>query len=299
MTWVMLVSILVDYFCALLITRVRLSKNGLRTPIQRIALVLSLTANLGMLFYFKYYGFFVDNVNALAEAAGLGTMSWTIEHAVLPMGISFYMFQSMSYTIDVYLGRVAPTRNLLDFATYVSLFPQLVAGPIIRYRHVAEQLRSRGHSLNLFVSGVKRFVIGLAKKVLVADVVGRMVDQSYALSSSELTCALAWMGSLGFMIQLYFDFSGYSDMAIGLGRMVGFEFIENFRYPYIATSVHDFWRRWHISMTSWFRDYVFMPLCMTYKAGVYSATLVTFFCAVSGMAPSGILCCSVCIRLRY
>lgn len=276
LTWIMLVSIFVDYACALLITRVRLSKKGARTPLQRFALCLSLAANLGMLFYFKYYGFFAENVNAMLGGLGMAELSWPMKNIALPMGISFYTFQSMSYTIDVYMGRVAPTRNLLDFATYVSLFPQLVAGPIIRYRHIHEQLRSRVHSAERFVSGIKRFIIGLAKKVLIADVIGRVVDPAYALPGDELTCALAWMGSLGFMLQLYFDFSGYSDMAIGLGRMIGFDFIENFRYPYTATSKHDFWRRWHISMTTWFRDYVFMPLCVQAKLGVYVATVVTF-----------------------
>ncbi len=275
-TWIMLVSIFVDYACALLITRSRLSKKPKRTSVQKAALLLSLTANLGMLFYFKYYGFFAENVNLALGAVGLGELSWPIKNIALPMGISFYTFQSMSYTIDVYMGRVAPTRNLLDFATYVSLFPQLVAGPIIRYRHIHEQLKSRVHSVELFISGIKRFIIGLAKKVLIADTIAAVVDPAYALPGGELTCALAWFGAVGFMLQLYFDFSGYSDMAIGLGRMIGFDFIENFRYPYTATSKHDFWRRWHISMTSWFRDYVFMPLCTQAKINIYVATMITF-----------------------
>ncbi len=272
----MLVSIFVDYACALLITRNRLSKKEKRTPLQKTALLLSLTANLGILFYFKYYGFFAENVNTVLCGIGLGEMSWPIKNIALPMGISFYTFQSMSYTIDVYMGRVAPTRNLLNFATYVSLFPQLVAGPIIRYRHIHEQLRSRKHSVELFVSGIKRFIIGLAKKVLIADVIGAFVDQVYLIPGDEVTSVLAWLGSIGFMLQLYFDFSGYSDMAIGLGRMLGFQFIENFHYPYTATSKQDFWRRWHVSMTSWFRDYVFMPLCTQAKINIYASTLITF-----------------------
>jgi alginate O-acetyltransferase complex protein AlgI len=237
---------------------------------------MSLTANLGILFYFKYYGFFAGNVNAALNGLGLAELSWPMKNIALPMGISFYTFQSMSYTIDVYMGRVAPTRNLLNFATYVTLFPQLVAGPIIRYRHIHDQLRSRIHSAERFVSGIKRFIIGLAKKVLLADVIGVLVDKAYSLPCGELTCELAWAGAVGFMLQLYFDFSGYSDMAIGLGRMIGFDFIENFQYPYIATSKHDFWRRWHISMTSWFRDYVFTPLCTQARVNIYAATLITF-----------------------
>jgi len=276
LTWIMLVSIFVDYACALLITRNRLAKREKRTTLQKTALLLSLTANLGILFYFKYSGFFVENVNSVLGSFGLGELSWPVKNIALPMGISFYTFQSMSYTIDVYMGRVAPTRNLLNFATYVSLFPQLVAGPIIRYRHIHEQLKDRVHSLDLFVSGIKRFIIGLAKKVLVADVIGAMVDRVYALPEGEVTFALVWVGTAGFMLQLYFDFSGYSDMAIGLGRMLGFDFIENFHYPYTATSKHDFWRRWHISMTSWFRDYVFFPLVTQAKAGFYLATTITF-----------------------
>lgn len=276
LTWIMLVSIFVDYACALLMTRDRLSKREKRTALQKAALLLSLTANLGLLFYFKYCGFFAENVNALLDATGLGEMSWPIKNIALPMGISFYTFQSMSYTIDVYMGRVAPTRNLLNFATYVSLFPQLVAGPIIRYRHIYEQLKGRVHSTELFVSGIKRFIIGLAKKVLIADMIGPLVDTVYALPGNEVTCPLAWAAAVGFMLQLYFDFSGYSDMAIGLGRMLGFSFIENFHYPYIATSKHDFWRRWHISMTSWFRDYVFFPLCTQYRVNFYIATTITF-----------------------
>lgn len=276
LTWIMLVSIFVDYFCALLITRVRLLKKGERTPVQRAGLLLSLVANLGMLFYFKYCGFFVENVNALLSGMGLEELSWPMRNIALPMGISFYTFQSMSYTIDVYMGRVAPTRNLLNFATYVSLFPQLVAGPIIRYRHIHEQLKSRRHSADWFVSGIKRFIIGMAKKVLIADVIGKFVDQVYVLPGDDVTMPLAWFGTIGFMLQLYFDFSGYSDMAIGLGRMLGFDFIENFHYPYTATSKQDFWRRWHISMTSWFRDYVFVPLCTQAKLNIYASTLITF-----------------------
>ena len=276
LTWIMLVSIFVDYFCALLMTRDRLARRAKRTQLQKSALLLSLTANLGILFYFKYYGFFAENINVALETLGLGALSWPMRNVALPMGVSFYTFQSMSYTIDVYMGRVAPTRNLLNFATYVSLFPQLVAGPIIRYRHIHEQLKSRTHSPEQFVSGIKRFIIGLAKKVLIADTIAKVVDVAYGLPGEEVTCALAWVGTVGFMLQLYFDFSGYSDMAIGLGRMLGFDFIENFRYPYIATSVHDFWRRWHISMTSWFRDYIFMPMCTQWKTSIYLATMVTF-----------------------
>lgn len=303
LTWIMLVSIGVDYVCALTITRNRLTMRGKRNTLQKIALQLSLATNLGILFYFKYCGFFIENVNSALSGIGLGDMSWPIRNIALPMGISFYTFQSMSYTIDVYMGRVAPTRNLLNFATYVSLFPQLVAGPIIRYRHIHEQLKTRHHSTKLFVSGIKRFIIGLAKKVLIADVIAEIVDQAYALPANKLTCTLAWAASVGFILQLYFDFSGYSDMAIGLGRMFGFKFIENFNYPYIATSFHDFWRRWHISMTTWFRDYVFIPLCTQYKTNIYVGISVTFLlCGLWHGARWNFVCfgiyCAVALMLE-
>jgi alginate O-acetyltransferase complex protein AlgI len=181
-------------------------------------------------------------------------------HLRLPLGISFFTFQAMSYVIDVYRRDVAAQRSLRDFALYKSLFPQLIAGPIVRYRDVAQQIVSRTSSLALFASGIRRFIVGLAKKVLIANTVGAAAAQIFATPTDHVTTSVAWLGVLAYTLQIYFDFSGYSDMAIGLGRMFGFEFIENFNYPYIAKSLTEFWRRWHISLSSWFRDYLYIPM---------------------------------------
>jgi alginate O-acetyltransferase complex protein AlgI len=269
--FVMLTSTLIDYFCGLAISghlrrRGRseikpLEKGTPRSGGQKIALTVSIVSNLSILGFFKYFNFFVDSFNAAAAAVGLS--SWLlvdVMQVALPVGISFYTFQSMSYTIDVYRGNTSATRSFIDFASFVTMFPQLVAGPIIRYRDVAKQLRERTTSVDDFASGVRRFIVGLAKKVLVADYLALTVDQIFAMKGSDLTTGLAWLGAIGFTIQLYFDFSGYSDMAIGMGRMLGFRFLENFNYPYIARSMREYWTRWHISLTNWFRDYLYYPL---------------------------------------
>jgi alginate O-acetyltransferase complex protein AlgI len=199
----------------------------------------------------------VDTFNSLVPEA------WQLHDVIrvtLPLGISFYTFQSMSYTIDVYRGRVKATRNIIDFSCFVTIFPQLVAGPIVRYSQIGEALVDRRINMNLFASGVQRFIIGLAKKVLIANTVAKAADAIFALPESQLTLPMAWIGLLAYTLQIYFDFSGYSDMAIGLGRMLGFRFPENFNYPYIARSIREFWRRWHMSLSTWFRDYLYLPL---------------------------------------
>jgi alginate O-acetyltransferase complex protein AlgI len=178
----------------------------------------------------------------------------------LPIGISFFTFQALSYIIDLYRNETTVQRSLLNFALYKALFPQLIAGPIVRYRDVARQIERRTVSLHDFSSGVQRFIIGLGKKVLIANVMGRAADTIFATPAETLPATLAWIGAIAFMLQIYFDFSGYSDMAIGLGRMFGFHFLENFNYPYIARSIREFWRRWHISLSTWFRDYLYIPL---------------------------------------
>ncbi len=273
-TWfvfVMLASILVDYFSGLLIAgalsmRRRqeiplLEAGGPRTPVQRLGLLFSIVANLGILAFFKYFHFSVDSYNAAVGFLGFQGLGWDAALQVfLPLGISFFTFQSMSYTFDVYLGKVRATRNLLNFATFVSMFPQLVAGPIVRYKDVAERLAHRRVSLDDFAEGVRRFIIGLGKKVVVANAFAVPADQIFAIPDSELTPGLAWLGVFAYTVQIYFDFSGYSDMAIGLGRMFGFRFLENFQYPYVSRSITEFWRRWHISLSSWFRHYVYIPL---------------------------------------
>jgi alginate O-acetyltransferase complex protein AlgI len=269
--FVMLTSTFIDYVCGLVISghfgkkwkeEIKpLEKGGPRTLQQKIALTVSVVANLSILGFFKYFNFFVDSINSAFGALGLG--AWQLHDVVqvaLPVGISFYTFQSMSYTIDVYRGQTKATKSLLDFASFVTMFPQLVAGPIIRYKDVALQLRERRVALDDFSYGVRRFIIGLGKKVIVADYLAITVDKIFAIPGESLTTGLAWLGAIGFTIQLYFDFSGYSDMAIGLGRMLGFRFMENFNYPYIARSLRDYWSRWHISLVTWFRDYLYFSL---------------------------------------
>jgi alginate O-acetyltransferase complex protein AlgI len=219
---------------------------------------LAVIANLAMLLYFKYANFLVDNINVLLGMASLPIIPLAKVH--LPLGISFFTFQAMSYVIDVHRGQVKANRSLTDIALYVSLFPQLIAGPIVRYIDVAEQIKGRKETIELFASGIRIFLVGLGKKVLIANPMGAQADAIFAIDPSGLPISVAWMGLVFFFFQLYFDFSGYSDMAIGLGRMFGFEFLINFNYPYIAKSLTEFWQRWHISLSTWFRDYLFTPL---------------------------------------
>jgi alginate O-acetyltransferase complex protein AlgI len=282
LVWIVIASTFIDYFCGLLISgafhkgRIEMLEEGvLRTPLQRFGLVLSLTSNLLFLGFFKYFNFGIDSFNALIPEAWRMT---DVMRITLPLGISFYTFQSMSYTIDVYRGHVKATRNLIDFACFVTLFPQLVAGPIVRYCDVAHQLVHRTMTSRMFASGVNRFILGLGKKVLIANTVARAADNIFALNPDQLTTPQAWVATLSYTIQIYYDFSGYSDMAIGLGRMFGFEFLENFNYPYIARSIQDFWRRWHISLSTWFRDYLYIPLGGSKKSeGRTYLNLITVF----------------------
>jgi len=220
----------------------------------RVALIASIFFNLGFLITFKYTGFFIDNLNLIP---GVHLPGWEI---ALPIGISFYTFQTLSYTIDVYRGKVEAQQSFMDFLLFVSLFPQLVAGPILRYVDVAEQIKFRKTTLQGFSTGVTRFVIGLAKKVLIANYAGNIARLLLDGNLADLSVLEAWLGIILFSFQIYFDFSGYSDMAIGLGHMFGFNYKENFNYPYTSTSITDFWRRWHISLSSFFRDYVYIPL---------------------------------------
>jgi len=218
-------------------------------------LAVSCVFNLGILAFFKYWDFIAANIAAVA-----GTEILPVLGMELPIGISFYTFQAMSYVIDVYRGDAEHQKNPIFFGTYVTLYPQLIAGPIVRYKDVAEQLVYREHTVTKFASGVRRFVCGLTKKVVLADMAGNIWNGISAIPDGERSAALAWLGIICFSFQIYFDFSAYSDMAIGLGRMIGFEFCENFNYPYIAESITDFWRRWHMSLSVWFRDYVYIPL---------------------------------------
>ncbi len=268
LVWIIIFSTLVDYVCGLVMSGAwrggpvaKLEPGGGRTSLQRGALIASICTNLAVLGFFKYFNFGMDNFNTLMGSLGVG--SWAIADAIrvtLPLGVSFYTFQSMSYSIDVYRGEVKATRHLIDFAAFVTMFPQLVAGPIVRYRDVAAELVSRQITMGGFANGIERFVVGLAKKVLVANTVAVAADAIFALPATSLTAPVAWLGLIAYTLQIYFDFSGYSDMAIGLGLMFGFRFPENFDFPYISRSIQEFWRRWHISLSTWFRDYLYIPL---------------------------------------
>ncbi|GFE63201.1 MBOAT family O-acyltransferase [Litoreibacter roseus] len=222
----------------------------------RMYLTIAVTGCLGVLGIFKYLNFFLDSIAALVgtDVAGLG-IHWRL---ILPIGISFYVFQSISYLVDVHRGDAKANATLLDFAAFIALFPQLIAGPILRYKDLEDQFRQREHSVELFCDGMARFIIGLAKKVLLADAIAPLADLAFAAEDPSM--ALAWFGAAAYMLQLYFDFSGYSSMAIGLGMMMGFRFIENFNMPYISRSITEFWRRWHISLSVWLRDYLYIPL---------------------------------------
>jgi alginate O-acetyltransferase complex protein AlgI len=262
--WVMLATTLIDYACGLMIAGASpgpLEPGSPRSASQRAWLAVSIVSNLGLLCYFKYFNFFADSAAAALSAAGLRTPALEgTARIALPLGISFYTFQSMSYTIDVYRGQVAATRSLLVFSTFVTMFPQLVAGPIVRYSDIEGQLARPRETIGRFAEGVRRFVGGLAKKALIANPLGEVADRIFALDDPSVTAVAAWAGIAAYTLQIYFDFSGYSCMAIGLGKMFGFDFPENFRHPYAARSVRDFWHRWHITLSTWFRDYLYIPL---------------------------------------
>lgn len=245
----MLFSICINYASGILI-----EKHRANDRLARRFLILNTVVNLLLLMFFKYFDLFAGT---LSQIPGVSIRPLGL---TLPIGISFYTFQTMSYPIDVYRGSASVQRNFISFGSFVTLFPQLIAGPIVRYKDIADQLDERSHTIEKFASGVSRFLVGLGKKVLIANNIGMLWDTYSAMPANELTVIGAWTGILAFSLQIYFDFSGYSDMAIGLGRMFGFEFPENFNYPYISRSVTEFWRRWHISLGTWFRDYVYIPL---------------------------------------
>ncbi len=250
--FLMLFTVALDYICGYLVGRWKAGGNMHRA---KGAMVVAIVLNLAILGFFKYYNFFADNLRLIPLFGFLPDLELS-----LPVGISFYTFQSLSYVIDVYRGDAEAQRDPISFGAYVSLFPQLIAGPIVRYKDVDDQLREREHSVFMVSSGIRTFCAGFAKKVLLADVCGALWADFAAIPSAERTVLGAWMGILFYTAQIYLDFSAYSDMAIGLGKIIGFRFLENFNYPYIATSVTDFWRRWHISLSTWFREYVYIPL---------------------------------------
>lgn len=241
---IMVISIILTYIFGLLMDKYPKHKKTFLT--------LSIVTSVGILVYFKYFNFLIENINMWIG----GKIDFI--YVALPIGISFYTFQLISYIIDVYRGEAKVQKNLLKLATYIALFPQLIAGPIVRYTTIEDQLEKREHSFSKFALGVRRFVIGLGKKVLIANILGELAN--IFLGSTDNSTLFYWLYGASNMLQIYFDFSGYSDMAIGLGKMFGFDFLENFDYPYTSTSITEFWRRWHISLGSWFRDYIYIPL---------------------------------------
>ncbi len=260
--FIMFLSIAIDYTHGRIVARCKAKGNDRGA---RGAVASSVIFNLALLFFFKYWNFIAGSlaavgVDVLPIIKSLPLPGGNSIPFTLPIGISFYTFQTMSYTIDVYRGDARPQKNIVTFGTFVTLFPQLIAGPIIKYKDLDTQLTDRTHSPEQFAAGVETFVAGLAKKVLIANNVGMLWDATLATPQAQLTTLGAWLGVLAFSLQIYFDFSGYSDMAIGLGRMLGFEFLKNFDYPYLSKNVSEFWRRWHISLGSWFREYVYFPL---------------------------------------
>ena len=265
----MLLSCVINYGAG------RLLAAGSPSPARdKLVVAVTLVLNLGMLGMFKYTDFFLSTVNQVFS------LEIPLTGIALPVGISFFTFQGLSYVIDVYRDRDLAARSFVKLALYISFFPQLIAGPIVKYHDVAQQIDHRETNPSLTADGVRRFIVGLAKKLLVANTVGRMADLVFAAGPGELDIRVAWLGALCYTLQIYFDFSGYSDMAIGLGRMFGFRFLENFQYPYVSASIKEFWRRWHISLSSWFRDYLYIPLGGNRKGKLrteLNKTLV-FFC---------------------
>lgn len=243
---IMLCSILTNYIGALLISKYKKYK--------KITLILTILVNLGFLFYFKYFNFVVGNINNIFHS------NFDIVEVILPLGISFYTFQALSYVLDVYKKEVKAQKNIYNVALYICLFPQLIAGPILKYHDIEEQIENRTVNFEKVQYGVKRFIIGLSKKMLLANTFAYVADNIFSSSPDSFSPFIAWIGAIFYSLQLFYDFSGYSDMAIGLGSIFGFKFMENFNYPYISKSISEFWRRWHISLSTWFKEYVYIPL---------------------------------------
>jgi alginate O-acetyltransferase complex protein AlgI len=266
------ISTVVDYVLGRAI-----AANRSQVQRQKLLLTVSLVFNLAALFYFKYANFFIGELEDLMRKHNLGGIHWV--QVALPIGISFFTFHKISYIVDVYRGIVRPATNFINYALYIALFPQLIAGPIIRYHDIHEQISKRVHDIESVFSGLCRFCLGLGKKVLIADAMGSVANNVFHLQSSELSAPYAWLGIICYAYQIYFDFSGYSDMAIGLGKVMGFHFLENFDQPYISQNFTEFWRRWHISLSRWMRDYLYIPLGgnRVSKVRMYLNLWVVFF----------------------
>lgn len=284
--WVMLGNIACNYFFGILIAKLSKQKKEsneqvlVNTWMKKSVLFLSVVLNLGLLFWMKYFTFVTEILNDISEG------KIDIIQIALPIGISFYTFQGLSYVIDVYRkeGTVDASgkrisivqKNPLQLALYIAMFPQLIAGPIVRYTDIQPYLKKREHSFGKFAMGAERFIVGLGKKAILANMIGEMADSIMNSDVNTLSMSVAWLGAIAYTLQIYFDFSGYSDMAIGLGKIFGFEFMENFDYPYISRSIKEFWRRWHISLSSWFRDYLYIPLGGSRKGNVYVNLFIVF-----------------------
>lgn len=263
---VLFLSIAISYLFGLAVSGVKNSGKWAR----RAVLFTGVAANLAMLFYFKYFNFFLTTVNQLS---GTG---FALKSIALPLGISFFTFCGISYIVDVFKGRTQAQKNPFMIAFYLSFFPKLAQGPIARYGDIAGQMTARSCTVEKFSEGIWRFTVGLAKKMIIANQIGSVVDQIYAVPANQNSAAIAWLGAIGYTFQIYFDFSGYSDMAVGLGKMFGFDIMENFDYPYISKNISDFWRRWHISLSSWFRDYIYIPLGGNRTGNVYVNLFLVF-----------------------
>jgi alginate O-acetyltransferase complex protein AlgI len=252
--FLMIVSILMNYAFGMIIENYRKERM-----VCKSTLIIGVVANIGLLGFFKYANFFVSNLNGLANMFGMkGITHWT--PIPLPIGISFFTFQALSYVIDVYRRETEVQKSPLDLGLYVALFPQLIAGPIVRYHDIAKEIYSRQASIDEAAAGIKRFIIGFGKKIIIANTLGQVADNIFSIPQGNLNIGVAWLGIICYTLQIYYDFSGYSDMAIGLGKLFGFTFLENFNYPYISKSIKEFWTRWHISLSTWFRDYLYIPL---------------------------------------
>lgn len=268
-----LILVLINYILGVLI-----GKCFESSQVKKICLIIGIIINLGVLIYFKYFNFIISNIIKIGSIFNLN-LQIEVKSIILPIGISFFTFQILSYVVDVYRGEVEPQKNIINLMLYIMLFPQLIAGPIVRYIDVEKQINNRNINLDKIYYGVKRFVIGLAKKVLLSNSVGLIADFVFNNKDTYNDMGLTWIGIICYALQIYHDFSGYSDMAIGLGYIFGFEFIENFNYPYISKSVKEFWRRWHISLSTWFRDYLYIPLGGSRKGKfkTYRNLLIVFF----------------------
>ena len=245
----MIASIFVDYFIS-----INIEKNNKNKKIKILLLAISIIFNVGILFFFKYINFFIENINSIFN------MSLNNVKITLPLGISFYTFQTMSYTIDVFLGKVKAEKNIINFGAFACLFPQLIAGPIVKYIDISKELKNRDINLDEIQAGIRLFILGLGSKVLIANNIGSLWNEVETMGFNNISTILAWMGIIAFSLQIYFDFNGYSLMAIGLGKILGFNFPNNFNYPYESRSITEFWRRWHITLGQWFKQYVYIPL---------------------------------------